>query len=261
MRLINGDCLEVMNDIPDKSVDMILADLPYGITSIVWDVIIPFEKLWAQYERVIKDKGAIVLFSAQPFTTDLINSNRKLFRYEIIWEKTHPKGHLLANKMPMKAHENIEVFYKHPTKYNPQKTQVYNQEIGKKNRGGGIKIDNSLHYGGHKIFYDPAKVETGLRFPVTVIKFSNHNGHYFGKEKNATKHPTQKPIALLEYLIKTYTDEGATVLDNVMGSGSTGVACVNTNRNFIGIELDKEYFEFAKKRIEDAEIIMASRLI
>lgn len=225
-----GDCLELMKDIPDKSIDMILCDLPYGTTKNKWDIVIPLEELWTQYNRIIKDDGAIALFSQMPFTASLVNSNIKMFRYEWIWEKDNGTGFLNANKIPLKIHENIEIFYKKTPVYNPQMRtgfKPYKTFSGRK----------TTNYG------DFDRVETkssGERYPIDIIKFKKDSG----------LHPTQKPVALLEYLIKTYTNEGATVLDNCMGSGSTGVACVNTNRNFVGIELDEEYFNIAKERIE-----------
>ena len=230
-----GDCLELMRDIPDGSIDMILCDLPYGTTKNKWDSVIPFEPLWEQYNRVIKDNGAIVLFSQMPFTVDLVASNYKDFRYEWIWEKLLASGHLNANRMPMKKHENILVFYKKLPTYNPQFTE-----------GKPYVATHSTHssnYGKQKD--NITTINDGKRYPVDIIKFNNDRG----------LHPTQKPVELLEYLIKTYTNEGDTVLDNCMGSGSTGVACVNTCRNFIGIELDGGYFEIAKSRISEAETI------
>ena len=247
MQLFNGDCLEVMKSIPDKSVDMVLCDLPYGTTACKWDNVIPFEPMWEQYDRITKKNAAILLFSAQPFTTDLICSNRKNFRYEIIWQKTQASGFLNANKMPLRAHENILVFYKNLPTYNPIKTSVNRKDIG---RAKKTNLLRSQQYGiemMHTIW-----VETGLRYPTDVIKFSNWNGSLFGKNFSHVKHPTAKPVDLLEYLIKSYSNPGDTILDNCMGSGSTGVACVNTNRDFIGIELDDNYFSIAKDRIEAA---------
>lgn len=231
-KLMQGDCLELMKNISDKSVDMILCDLPYGTTKNKWDSVIPFEPLWEQYNRVIKDNGAIVLFSQMPFTVDLVASNYKDFRYEWIWEKLTASGHLNANRMPMKKHENILAFYKKLPTYNPQFTEgkPYVATYSTHSSNYGKQKDNIT------------TINDGKRYPVDIIKFNNDRG----------LHPTQKPVELLEYLIKTYTNEGETVLDNCMGSGSTGVACVNTNRNFIGIELDKGYFEIAKSRIEQA---------
>lgn len=242
-----GDCLEEMKNIDDKTIDMILCDLPYGITKCTWDKTIPFKPLWEEYERIIKDNGAIVLFSKMPFTVDLIESNRKLFRYEIIWEKTQKTGFYNANKMPLKAHENILLFYKKLPTYNPQKYVVERKDIG---RVRNKKADRCVLYG-HVNAQD--WVETGERYPHDVIHFSNWNGALFGKTDKATKHPTQKPIPLLEYLIKTYTNEGDTVLDNCMGSGSTCVASINTGRNYIGIEKRKDFFDIAEERIMQAE--------
>ena len=237
MILLHGDCLELMKNIPDGSVDMILCDLPYGTTDNKWDSVIPFSDLWNNYERIIKDNGCIALFSQMPFSAMLAMSNTKLFRYEWIWNKTLAQGFLNANKMPLRSHENILIFYKRLPVYNPQKTKgtPYNKGIRKAN-----STSNYSYFGENNGIN-----ATGERFPVDVLNFSNAN------HKNQ-KHPTQKPVDLLEYLIKTYTNEGETVLDNCMGSGSTGVACVNTNRHFIGIELDEGYFNIAKKRIEEA---------
>lgn len=243
MRLMQGDCLEVMKEIPGGSVDMVLCDLPYGTTACKWDTVIPFEPLWEQYKRVCKKNGAIVLFSSQPFATDLIQSNRKMFRYEIIWEKTQKAGFLNAKKMPLKGHENILVFYGSLPTYNPQKYHV-----DAANRKPEIRKDDRCEiYGSVR---GGIRIEDGTRYPYDVIHFSNWNGALFGKTDNATKHPTQKPVPLLEYLIKTYTNPGDTVLDNCMGSGSTGVACIRTGREFIGIELDRDYFQIARERIE-----------
>ena len=238
IRLLQGDCLELMKDIPDKSIDMILCDLPYGTTNKnKWDSVIPFDGLWKAYNRIIKDNGAILLFGQPPFSSELIVSNKKMFRYEWIWQKTLPQGFLNANRMPLRASENIMVFYKRLPTYNPQKWKGKPYDKGL--RGGNL----TTNYGD---FGESLSVnETGMRFPVNVIKFSNAN------HQNIF-HPTQKPVPLLEYLVKTYTNEGDIVLDNCMGSGSTGVACVNLNRNFIGMELKQEYFDIAVERINDA---------
>lgn len=246
IQLLQGDCLELMKQIPDKSIDCILADLPYGTTRCEFDKVIPFEPLWGQYKRIIKDRAAILLFSSMPFTIDIINSNRKLFRYEIIWEKTQKTGFYNANKMPLKAHENICVFYKKLPTYNPQKHTIDRKDIGKVREK---KADRCAQYG-HVAAQD--YIEDGTRYPSDVIKFSNWNGALFGKTENATQHPTQKPVALLEYLIKTYTNEGDTVLDNTMGVGSTGIAACNTCRKFIGMEMRGDYFQIAEQRIADA---------
>lgn len=231
MILLQGDCLELMKQVSDKSIDLILCDLPYGTTANKWDTVIPFDKLWAQYKRIIKDNGAILLFSQMPFGANLIMSNPKMFRYEWIWEKENITGFLNAKKMPLKKHENILVFYKHLPTYNPQMREgfkPYSQMSGK----------GSSNYGDYKAI--PSSSD-GTRYPIDMIKFNRDKG----------LHPTQKPVALLEYLIKTYTNEGDVVLDNCMGSGSTGIACKNTNREFIGMELDEKYFNIACERIGD----------
>jgi site-specific DNA-methyltransferase (adenine-specific) len=226
-----------MNDIPDKSIDMILCDLPYGTTQNKWDSIIPLDKLWEQYCRVIKDNGAIVLFAQTPFDKVLGCSNLKMLKYEWIWEKTSATGHLNAKKMPMKAHENILVFYKKLPTYNPQKTTGHTPVHSYTKHQ-----DDGSNYG--KTLIGISGGGSTERYPRSVQVFKTD------KQKEAL-HPTQKPVDLLEYLIKTYTNEGETVLDNTMGSGSTGVAAVRTNRNFVGIELDDTYFEIANKRIKD----------
>ena len=247
--LKKGDCLELMKEIPDGSVDMILCDLPYGTTSCKWDTIIPFEPLWEQYNRIIKDNGAIVLTASQPFTSALVMSNPKMFRYEWIWDKVQPTGALQAKKMPMKLHENVLIFYKKLPTYNRQMTERNPKDVRKNAVRNKLNQKTNLGYDhiGGKIMtyaddYDPTKVN-----PKTIIKFSKQ------PKRVKNLHPTQKPVALFEYLIKTYTNEGETVLDNCMGSGSTGVAAVNLNRSFIGIELDEHYFEIAKNRIEEAQ--------
>lgn len=236
INLLQGDCLELMKDIPDCSIDMILCDLPYGTTRNKWDVVIPLDKLWNDYERVIKDNGAIVLFSQMPFTAELVLSNKKLFKYEWIWQKTIGTGFLNAKKMPLKIHENICIFYKKLPTYNPimrKGFKPYKIKSGKASQNYGEQVQVET-------------ISDGTRYPIDIIEFPTVN--MMSKEKCG--HPTQKPVSLLEYLIKTYTNEGETVLDNCMGSGSTGVACIHTNRNFIGMELDKNYFDIAKERIE-----------
>ena len=234
--LRQGDCLEIMKDIPDKSIDMILCDLPYGTTACKWDIVIPFEELWAQYNRIIKDNGAIVLFGSEPFSSKLRMSNLKMYKYDWIWNKKRGTGFQIVRYKPMCNHENISIFYKKAPTYNPQMRDRQKPRISK-NKG----TTNQFLVSGGKEYV--GKKPLTKKYPVTIIEFGNDNQ----KEK---KHPTQKPVALLEYLIKTYTNEEETVLDNCMGSGSTGVACVNTNRNFIGIELDEKYFNIAKERIE-----------
>lgn len=238
-----GDCLNLMNNISDKSIDMILCDLPYGTTNCRWDSIILFDKLWEQYNRIIKDNGAIVLFAQTPFDKVLGASNLEMLKYEWIWEKTAATGHLNAKKMPMKAHENILVFYKKLPTYNPQMSEghkpvnSYTKYISTQNKTeiyGNCKTE--VNGGG-----------STKRYPRSVLTFASD-------KQTCCLHPTQKPVALCEYLIKTYTNEGEVVLDNCMGSGTTGVACVNTGRRFIGIELDNKIFEIAKERIENHHI-------
>lgn len=232
INLINGDCLEKLKEMPDKSIDFVLTDPPYGTTSCKWDVIVPLTPLWLELKRVTKDNAAIVLFAGQPFTSTLICSNIRDFKYVWTWEKTNPTGFLNAKKQPLRIIEDICVFYKKQTFYNPQFTtgKPYKQKSGRATENYGSQV--------------PVVTENiGNRYPVNKLRFS--------KASDEKLHPTQKPVALLEYLIKTYTKEGDTVLDFTMGSGSTGVAAKNLNRNFIGIELDEKYFEIAKKRINN----------
>lgn len=241
MLLMHGDCLELMYEIPDGSVDMILCDLPYGTTACKWDSVIPFEPLWAHYKRVIKRNGAIVLTASQPFTTALISSNLKDFRYCLVWDKTKSGNFALANIQPMKSHEDICLFYAAKPTYNP----IKETRGAVRKKGGGSASDN---FG-----IVPSVSENNSYFPKSILTFSTGSrvGHY---------HPTQKPVALMEYLIRTYTNEGDTVLDNCMGSGTTGVACTNTWRKFIGIEKDAKYFDIAKQRIESTQhpLLMAA---
>ena len=235
-----GDCLELMKEIPSSSIDMILCDLPYGQTARnKWDSVIPFEPLWCQYERVIKSNGAIILFANGMFTADLMQSNCNLWRYNLIWEKTQPSGFLNAKKMPLRTHEDICVFYKSLPTYNPQKTTGHKRKVSKAAHKRNCK--ETTNYG----VYGLASYDSTERYPKSIMTFAKDT------QKEAL-HPTQKPIALLEWLIKTYTNKGETILDNCMGSGSTGVACINTNRNFIGYELDEKYFNIAKERLEKA---------
>lgn len=235
--LRQGDCLNLMNEIPDKSINLILCDLPYGQTARnKWDSVIPFEPLWQQYNRIIKNNGAILLFGNGMFTADLMQSNRKMWKYNLIWEKTQPTGFLNAKKMPLRSHEDICVFYKKLPTYNPQKTIGHSRKVSKAEHK--INCKETTNYGKYKLTtYDSTE-----RYPKSVWRFAKDI------QKEAF-HPTQKPVALLEYIIKTYTNENDLVLDNCMGSGSTGVACININRDFIGMELEEEYFEIAKKRM------------
>lgn len=250
----NEDCLEGMNRISDVSVDMVLCDLPYGTTQLKWDVCLPLDQLWEQWLRVSKTNAAIVLFSSQPFTTDLINSNRKMFKYEIVWDKVTKTNFYDAHRRPMKSHENILVFYRKQPTYNPQKQRV-GAGTGRVRTNSDFAVTNG-HFVGtcNRVSAENYRyVDDGTRFPGTIIQFCNWNGALFGDTKRAVKHPTQKPVELCEYLIKTYTNEGDTVLDNCMGSGTTAVACLNTGRNFIGFELDEKYWNLASERVVSAQ--------
>lgn len=241
-KLMQGDCLEIMNKIPNKSIDMVLCDLPYKMTSMKWDCLIPFDKLWKQYNRIIKPNGNIVLFCSGLFTIDLINSNRKNFRYKLIWKKNVPTGMSSAKYRPMKYYEEICVFGNSKSTYNP---------IMKERIGIGKACYNYDHYCGDNNHIELKKVKK--RYDPNFVQPSDILEFNVVPNRKGKLHPTQKPVELLEYLIKTYTNENDAVLDNCMGSGSTGVACINTNRNFIGIELDKKYFDIAKQRIEECE--------
>jgi len=237
-KIILGDCLKIMKQIPDKSVDMILCDLPYGTTACKWDTIIPFEPLWKIYKRIIKDNGAIVLTASQPFTSALVMSNIKMFKYEWIWEKQKASNFMSMKYQPAKYHENILVFSKGKTIYNPimwetkniDKRKIINNPINNKESHLG-KIDRTRNK------------DNGERYPKSIIKIN--------KSINKNLHPTQKPVALFEYLIKTYTNENDLVLDNCAGSGTTGVACINLKRNYILIEKDEKYYEIIKDRIKN----------
>jgi DNA modification methylase len=237
-----------MQNIPDKSVDMILADWPYGITACRWDSVIPLDKLWAECKRVTKDNGAFVLFSAQPFTTHLIVSNIKQFKYCWVWDKGAMSNFQQSNVRPLNYTEDIAVFGEGRITYNPQMTEKEKPRDSRNWKTDKTKRDNEIKHFGSKT--DTTNKLTTHSYPSNILKFSSQAG-----ECNNPKrvHPTQKPVAILEYLIRTYTNEGETVLDNTMGSGSTGVACQNTGRNFIGIEKDPGYFQIAKQRIETCE--------
>jgi len=231
-RIYNMDCLEGMKAIPDGTIDAVICDLPYGTTACKWDSVIPFDKLWEQYRRIIKEDGAICLFSQQPFTSALVMSNPDWFRYEWIWEKNRTTGFLNAANAPMKAHENVCIFYKKQPTYNPQFLQGDPYKV----RRGPIKS--------HNYEVDQKCTETindGKRYPIDIIQFNSEMDGF---------HPTQKPVDLLRYLVLTYTNEGDTVLDNCMGSGTTAIACIKERRHFIGFELNKEYFDKACKRID-----------
>lgn len=247
MQLLHGDCLELMKTIPDKSIDMVLTDLPYGITACKWDVVIPFEPMWEQLKRITKDNGAICLFGSEPFSSHLRLSNLKMFKYDWIWDKVQPSGQLLVKKMPMKQHEIISVFYNKQCCYFRQMSNREKKDIrvnAVRNKNNQKTQTSQEHIGEvpnrYALDYDPLKIN-----PKSIIKFS--------KQPHRVKslHPTQKPVALLEYLIKTYTLEGETVLDFTAGSFSTGVACVNIGRNFIGIEKDERYFNIGVNRVKE----------
>ena len=237
MELLNGDCLELMQNIPDKSIDMILTDPPYGITACKWDSVIPFSPMWEQLNRIIKDNGAIILFGSEPFSSALRMSNIKNYKYDWIWDKKITTGFLNAKKQPLRRIENIIVFYKKQCCYYPIM------------RKGVKRVKSAKEYHSLDKIYGTYKATTKINdenYPTSILEFSN-------ADRTGKLHPTQKPVPLLEYLIKTYTLENETVLDFTMGSGSTGVACVNTNREFIGIEIDDKYFSIAKDRIEAAQ--------
>lgn len=227
---MQGDCLTLMPNLPDASIDLILCDLPYGITNCKWDVVIPLEPLWEQYERIIKPRGAIVLTAIQPFATQLINSNRRWFRYCWYWIKNQVTGFPFAKKQPLRCVEDVVVFYKNAPTYNPQ---------------GLVRVDKGIRNGNSR-----TKVYRNGLGKDTVSYYKNYPRQtlYFKCQREGL-HPTQKPVELFEYIIRTYTNPGDTVMDNCMGSGTTGVACKNAGRKFIGMEIDKQYFEIAKNRI------------
>lgn len=226
--LIQGDCLDVMATLPAASVDLILCDLPYGTTDNEWDSILPFESLWAAYKRIAKPDAAIVLTSSQPFTSALVMSNPKAFRYAWVWEKSAATGHLLARKMPMKLHEDVLVFSERPARYFPQGLQPFNKMVRRGSNGKNFRTSGVENFQQH------------TNFPRSILRIATDPNRV---------HPTQKPVALMEYLIRTYTNPGDVVLDNCMGSGTTGVAAIQSGRRFIGIERDPDYFQVASKRI------------
>ena len=241
--LLKGDCLELMKELPDNSVDMVCCDPPYGTTSIKWDEVLDYDQMWEQYERIVKPKGVIVLFGSQPFSAQLICSKLKWFRYELIWNKNKCGSPGLAKYRPMKTHENVLIFYKDSGgTYNPQ------MEVGEpyarksKNPEGYVGRKNDHGYG----MKPRTEFENkGTRYPKSILNISRD----FSAQQQV--HPTQKPVPLCEWLVRTYSNEGDTVLDNCMGSGSTGVACVNTNRRFIGMEMNDEYFDICQERIHN----------
>jgi site-specific DNA-methyltransferase (adenine-specific) len=235
--IYNADCFDIFHLIPDKSIDAIICDLPYGTTQNKWDSILPLGKLWNEYKRILKTNGVIVLTGSEPFTSVLITSNLKDFKYNWIWKKSKATGFFDAKKRPLNDYETISVFYAKPPTYNPQMTIA--EKIYKR---GFVKRKKSDCYGDEKDF---VQVDSGLRYPKRIIEIGN-------ADTRGVEHSTQKPIELMEYLVKTYTNEGDMVLDNTMGSGTTGVACVNTGRKFVGIEKEKNYFDIAVKRIKEA---------
>lgn len=241
--LLQGNCLELLKQIPDRSVDMVLCDLPYNMTRNEWDCAFPLNHLWMQYDRIIKDNGAIVLFGSGHFTVDLINTADSCgvkWRYNLVWRKTTPTGFLNANRQPLRIHEDIAVFYKAQPVYNPQKTKGHPRKVSTAHHKRNSK--KTSDYGSHGLTsYDSTE-----RFPTSVLTFATD-------KQKAALHPTQKPVALLEYLVKTFTKPGDLVVDNCMGSCGTGVACVNTGRRFIGMELDPGYFAISEKRIAEAQ--------
>lgn len=238
--LVLGDCLTEMGRIPDNSVDMVLCDLPFGCTRNKWDIALPFDALWAQWKRVIKSGCVIALFAKQRFTADVICSNRKMFRYKIVWEKTGGTDFLNAKVKPLSAHEDICIFYNKKPKFNPQMRDGFLPYKRDRAKGNVLKWNSNVgDFNGATV----SKSDDGLRYPLDVVRYAYSQG---------TGHPTAKPVGLLEWLIKSYTQEGATVLDNCMGGGSTGVACMNTGRRFLGIEKEPKYFNIAYSRIKDA---------
>ena len=249
-RLYQGDCLEVMKQIDDKSVDMVLCDLPYNISGCKWDILIPFELLWEQYKRITKDKAAIVLTASQPFTSALVMSNTEMFKYELIFEKARAIGYLYAKKRPLACHENVVVFCQGDPTYNPQKG------YGKPFKGHLLKEKamEVLKNGNVRKETVTKDNETGERMPRSVVKFNNADYDDCG-----SIHPTQKPVSLFEYLIQTYSNEGELVLDNCAGSGTTGIACRNLNRRFILIEKDAKYCEAIEQRLSGVLIVSKKR--
>lgn len=252
--LWNGDCLDLMYNIPDKSIDCIICDLPYGTTSCSWDSIIPLEDLWEQYNRIVKDNAPIVLFGSQPFTSLLIQSNKEHFREELIWLKNKAGSGMQANQKHIKIHENICIFSKSATyTYNPQKWLIAEKEFITQR-----KTFKENEYIGNQIYGATTrtrKPDTGERNPISIVScrvpFTPQKNKTYSDEVDLRLHPTQKPLELAEYLVKTFSNKGDVILDSCMGAGTTGIACINTNRKFIGIELDNTYYEIAKKRIEE----------
>ena len=228
--LMQGDCLDLMKEIPENSVDLVLTDPPYGTTQNKWDSVIPLDEMWERIGHISKKTTPVVLTAAQPFTSVLVMSNIRQFKYQWVWDKSKPTGHLNAKKQPLRSHEDVTVFYNKQCQYNPQGLSDCSNLVSRTNRGNYGECSKTT-------------LQTKTGYPRSIQKFATATG----------THPTQKPVSLMEYLIKTYTNEGDTVLDFTMGSGTTGVACVNTGRKFIGIELDETYFKIAQERIEEAQ--------
>ena len=248
---MQGDCLELMKSVPDGSVDMILCDLPYGTTACKWDTIIPFEPLWEQYERIIKDNGAIVLTASQPFASALVMSNPKSYRHSWYWNKITGSNPMTAKYKPMPVVEEVLVFSKKTVSYMPIMVDADPKNMRK--RDGVYK--NSKGIIGENITFKSSKThDESRRYPKNLLTYSNRKGELHNVNR---LHPTQKPVTLFEYLIKTYTNEGETILDNCMGSGTTAIACMNTNRNYIGFEMDETYFNLANKRIQERKEVDA----
>ena len=246
-KIHNGDCLELMKEIPDKSIDCIICDLPYGTTACSWDTIIPFDKLWEQYKRIRKDNTPIILFGSEPFSTYLRMSNIKEFKYDLIWDKMKGRQPYLAKIQPMKSHENISVFAKNKTVYNPQMELAKKENMRDRTKNYNKGCYNSI-WGEQKKYHKNNDLEN-FRYPKTVISISGQS-----KEINHKRlHPTQKPVALLEYLIKTYSNEGDLILDNCSGSGSLAIACHNLKRRFICIEKNYDYWKASVERLENAK--------
>ena len=254
IQLYLGDCLDVLPTIPDNSVDMVLCDLPYGTTACKWDITIPFDKLWEQYHRICRNNAPVVLFCTMPFTSFLVTSNVKEFREELIWLKNKPASGMFYKQKHLKIHEEICIFSKSGSyTYNPQKWLVDKKEFITQR-----KTFKNNEYIGNNIYNKTTrtrKPDDGSRNPISILScsvpFTPHKNSSYSTDVDLRVHPTQKPVALCEYLINTYSNEGDTVLDNCMGSGTTGAACIRTGRNFVGIEKEEKYFEIAKKRIED----------
>lgn len=237
IKLMKGDCLERMKEIPDNSVDMILCDLPYGVTANELDIVIPFDSLWEQYNRITKDNSAILLFGQGIFYINLVDSNRKMFKYDLVWDKVLTSGFLNANRMPLRRHEQIAVFYNSQPIYNPQMVK------GKPNHNVG-DLTREMSNNNYGDFKRVEQKYDGMKYPTSIISYEKPH-------PSVAQHRTEKSVPMLEYLIKTYTDKGMMVMDNCMGSGTTGLACINTERDFIGIEKDESYFKVSCDRIRD----------